>query len=65
MSHREETPGQTQNSLEGLCIRSGLGTPWDRPGSAGEWEVWDLLPPRPDHRYAVEDGVNEINVKLL
>lgn len=26
-SHRKETPGRTQNSLDGLCILSGLGTP--------------------------------------
>jgi len=32
----EETPGQTQNLLEGLYISSGLGTPQDPPGGTGE-----------------------------
>jgi len=30
------SPGQTQNSLEGFYIPSGLGTPRDPPGGAGE-----------------------------
>lgn len=34
-SHSEETPGQTQNSPEGLNIFSGLGTLWSPPGGAG------------------------------
>lgn len=34
-SNQEETPGQTQNSLERLLISSGMGTPWDPPGGAG------------------------------
>ena len=32
----EEIPRQTQNPLEGLYISSGLGTPRDPPGGAGE-----------------------------
>jgi len=32
----EESLGQTQNPLEGLYISSGLGTPRDPPGGAGE-----------------------------
>ena len=32
----EETPRQTQNPLERLYISSGLGTPRDPPGGAGE-----------------------------
>jgi len=36
MSNWEETPGQTQNPLEGLYISSGLGTPRDLPGGTGE-----------------------------
>ena len=35
-SHVEETPGWTQNLLEGLHISSGLGTPWDPPGGDGK-----------------------------
>jgi len=35
MSDWEETPGQTQNPLEGLYISSGLGIPQDLPGGAG------------------------------
>jgi len=36
MSDWEETLQQTQNPLEGLYISSGLGTPQDLPGGAGE-----------------------------
>lgn len=36
-SHWEETPGQTQNLLEGLCNLSGLEMPWDPAGGAGEY----------------------------
>jgi len=36
MSNWEETPGQTQNPLEGLYTSSGLGTPRDIPGETGE-----------------------------
>jgi len=32
----EETPEQSQNTLEGLYISSDLGTPRDAPGGAGE-----------------------------
>ena len=35
MSYREETSGQTQDTLEGLHLPVGLGTPWDPPGRAG------------------------------
>jgi len=31
-----EAPGQTQNSLEGLNIPAGPGTPQDPPGGAGD-----------------------------
>uniref|UniRef100_A0A668A192 dolichyl-phosphate-mannose--protein mannosyltransferase n=1 Tax=Myripristis murdjan TaxID=586833 RepID=A0A668A192_9TELE len=31
MPHREEAPGKTQDTLEGLCLLAGLGTPWDVP----------------------------------
>ncbi len=56
--HREETPGKTQDMLEGLCLPTGLGTPLYLPGGAGgrsrEREVWTsllrLLPPRPGPR---------------
>lgn len=30
----QETPEQTQNTLEGSHISSGLGTPWESPGGA-------------------------------
>jgi len=36
MSNWEETPGQTQNALEGLYISSGMGTPRDPPGGTRE-----------------------------
>jgi len=36
MSNWEETPGQTQNPLEGLYISSDLGTPQDLPRGTGE-----------------------------
>ena len=56
-SYWEEVPGQTQDSLEGLYVPSGLGTPRDPPG--GVWHVWvsllDLLPPRPDLGWADEN----------
>ncbi|MEQ2299496.1 hypothetical protein AMECASPLE_015728 [Ameca splendens] len=35
MSHREEAQGTTQDTLEGLCLSAGLGTPWALPGGAG------------------------------
>ncbi|PWA26243.1 hypothetical protein CCH79_00013724 [Gambusia affinis] len=28
-------PGKTQDTLEGLCLSAGLGTPWDSSGGAG------------------------------
>ncbi|MEQ2232247.1 hypothetical protein ILYODFUR_009219 [Ilyodon furcidens] len=34
-SHQEETQGTAQNTLEGLCLLAGLGTPWAPPGGAG------------------------------
>lgn len=34
MSHQEEAPGQTQDSLEGLCSSASLGTSWCPPGEA-------------------------------
>ncbi|XP_061589443.1 uncharacterized protein LOC133454734 [Cololabis saira] len=39
MSHREETPGKTQDTLERLCLSAGLGTPRTPPGRAGG-SVW-------------------------
>ena len=45
MSHREETPGSTQDTLEGLYLSAGLGTPqMDPPGRAGgsSWGEGDL-----------------------
>ena len=35
MSNREETSGPTQDTLEGLYLSAGLGTPRDSPGRAG------------------------------
>ena len=54
--YSSQTPGWTQNPLQGLCISSGLGTPRGPPGGAGsgagERDVWNtllsLLPSRPD-----------------
>ncbi|TWW53859.1 hypothetical protein D4764_0097120, partial [Takifugu flavidus] len=51
-----ETPGETQDTLERLCLSTGLGTlgipPDELEEVAGEREVWAsllrLLPPRPD-----------------
>ncbi len=34
-SHWEETTGKTQDTLEGLCLLIGLGTPRYPPGGAG------------------------------
>ncbi|MEQ2268578.1 hypothetical protein XENORESO_013202, partial [Xenotaenia resolanae] len=34
-SHREEAQGTAQDTLEGLCLWAGLGTPWAPPGRAG------------------------------
>ena len=34
-SYLEEAPGQTQNTLVGFYIPSGLGTPRNPPGGAG------------------------------
>ncbi|KAK5601522.1 hypothetical protein CRENBAI_024564 [Crenichthys baileyi] len=34
-SHREEAQGTAQDTLEGLCLSAGLGTPWAPPGGAG------------------------------
>ncbi len=33
--HREEIPGKTQDTLEGLCLPIGLRTPRYPPGGAG------------------------------
>ncbi|MEQ2295274.1 hypothetical protein AMECASPLE_012333, partial [Ameca splendens] len=35
-SHREEAQGMAQDTLEGLCLTAGLGTPWAPPGG-GVW----------------------------
>ncbi len=35
-SHQEETPGKTQDTLERLYLRTGLGMPRYPPGGAGE-----------------------------
>ncbi|TWW64297.1 hypothetical protein D4764_03G0013050 [Takifugu flavidus] len=51
-----EASGKTQDTLERLCLSTGLGTPGDPPDEleevAGEREVWAsllrLLPLRPD-----------------
>ncbi|TWW61064.1 hypothetical protein D4764_05G0011540 [Takifugu flavidus] len=50
-----ETPGKIQDTLERLCLSTGLGIPLDELEEvAGEREVWAsllrLLPPRPDPR---------------
>ncbi len=34
-SHWEEAPGETQDTLEGLCLPAVLGTPWGPPRGAG------------------------------
>ncbi|MEQ2296538.1 Tetratricopeptide repeat protein 30A [Ameca splendens] len=34
-SHREEAQGTAQDTLEGLCLSAGLGTPWAPPGGDG------------------------------
>ncbi|KAI3356415.1 hypothetical protein L3Q82_017212 [Scortum barcoo] len=39
MSHREEASGKTQDTLERLCLSTGLGTPRGPPGRAGG-SVW-------------------------
>ncbi|KAI3363467.1 hypothetical protein L3Q82_012083, partial [Scortum barcoo] len=39
MSHREEAPGKTQDTLARLCLSAGLGTPRGPPGRAGG-SVW-------------------------
>ncbi|KAK5612162.1 hypothetical protein CRENBAI_022793 [Crenichthys baileyi] len=38
-SHQEEAQGTAQDTLEGLCLSAGLGTPWAPPGGArgGVW----------------------------
>ncbi|MED6281826.1 hypothetical protein CHARACLAT_025900 [Characodon lateralis] len=46
-SHREEAQGTTQDTLEGLCLSAGLGTPWFPPEEledvSGERDVWASL----------------------
>ncbi len=39
LSHREETPGKTQDMLERLCLSACLATPWGSPRGAGG-SVW-------------------------
>ncbi|MEQ2234663.1 hypothetical protein ILYODFUR_033825, partial [Ilyodon furcidens] len=34
-SHREEAQRTAQDTLKGLCLLAGLGTPWAPPGGAG------------------------------
>ncbi|KAI3362039.1 hypothetical protein L3Q82_012378 [Scortum barcoo] len=47
MSHREEAPGKTQDTLERLCLSAGLGTPRVPPEEleevSGVREVWASL----------------------
>ncbi|KAK7925617.1 hypothetical protein WMY93_007927 [Mugilogobius chulae] len=43
MSHWEEAKGKTQDTLEGLCLWTVLGTPWDPPGRAGGEQLQRLL----------------------
>ncbi|MEQ2238118.1 Disheveled-associated activator of morphogenesis 1 [Ilyodon furcidens] len=38
-SHQEEVQVTAQDTLEGLCLSAGLGTPWAPPGGAGRG-VW-------------------------
>lgn len=70
MSNWKTTPGQTQKSLGGLYILSGLRKPWDSPGDVGVWcrqrsvSLLDLLLLWPDHEEAVQDG-KMINQKHL
>ncbi|MED6244602.1 hypothetical protein ATANTOWER_017993 [Ataeniobius toweri] len=54
--YREEAQGTAQDTLEGLCLSAGLGTPWAPPGGAGGG-VWgegrlgvsaESAAPRPD-----------------
>lgn len=35
MSHWEEAPGKTQDTVEKLYPSAGLGMPWSSPGQAG------------------------------
>ncbi|MEQ2252441.1 hypothetical protein ILYODFUR_021765, partial [Ilyodon furcidens] len=54
-SHREEAQGTAQDTLEGLCLSAGLGTPLAPPEEleevSGERDVLvsllSLLPPQP------------------
>jgi len=47
MSHWEETPGKTQDTLERLCLSADLGTPRVPPEEleevAGDRDVWASL----------------------
>lgn len=44
MSNREEPRGQTQDTLEGLYLLTGLGMPWDELEEvAREKDVWVSL----------------------
>ncbi|MEQ2232907.1 Xylosyltransferase 1 [Ilyodon furcidens] len=58
MSHREEA----QDTLEGLCLSSGLGTPWAPPRGAGGG-VWGVCCPRDPVLDKVED--DESNNQLV
>lgn len=33
-TNQEEAPGESQDTLEGLCLPDGLGTPWGNPRRA-------------------------------
>ncbi|MEQ2159325.1 hypothetical protein GOODEAATRI_021659 [Goodea atripinnis] len=39
-SHQEEAQGTAQDTLEGLCLSAGLGTPWTPPRRTGGGGVW-------------------------
>lgn len=62
MSHREETSGKTQYTLEGLCLSADLGTPEIPPEELEEVSVereicgslLRQLPLRPGPRYVEE-----------
>ncbi|KAK3527969.1 hypothetical protein QTP86_013084 [Hemibagrus guttatus] len=54
ISHREEAPGKTQDTLERLCLSAGLGTPRGPSGRAGgsvwgEGESGCKTPQKPAH----------------
>ena len=59
-SNWEEAPADPEGSLKGLYVPSGLGTPQDTPGGAGEgWMGFPAGPVGSETKQMIMDGQTE------